>query len=436
MKKRVIIMGAAGRDFHNFNVYFRDNPNYEVVCFTAEQIPYISERKYPKVLAGKNYPNGIAIHPEAEIKKLILDNNVDEVILAYSDLSHKEVMNKASLALAAGADFRLMGPKTTMIKSKKPVISVCAVRTGAGKSPTTRKVCSILKSFGKKYAIVRHPMPYGDLSKQIVQRFASVEDLKKNNCTIEEMEEYLPHIENGNVVFAGVDYAEILKEAEKEGDIIIWDGGNNDLPFYKPDLHIVVADPRRAGDEINYYPGEANFRMADIIIVNKVDTAEPKDVESVINNARIFNPNAKIIKASMENYIDKPELVKGKKILIIEDGPTATHGNLVWVERVLKKLNVNYTAVDPRPHVVGSLKEVYKKYPHLGVVLPAEGYSSEQMHELEKTINSIDCDSVLIGTPVDLRRFLKINKPAARIFYELKELSKPSLEDLLRSKFK
>jgi predicted GTPase len=431
MAKKVIIMGAAGRDFHNFNMFFRDNKNYEVVAFTAAQIPGIANRAYPKNLAGKLYPKGIPIYPEKYLQQMIKKYNVDEVVLAYSDLSYNDVMNKASIVLAAGADFRLMGPESTMLKSKRFVISVCAVRTGSGKSPTSRKICQLLKSKGVKFVVIRHPMPYGDLSKMTVQRFSTKSDLEKYGSTIEEREEYEPHLEAGNIVYAGVDYKEILKQAEREADVIVWDGGNNDLPFIKPNLHIVVADARRPGHELMYYPGEANLRMADVVIVNKVDTANPVDIETVISNVSMVNPKATIIKSAMPVTVDRPELIRGKRILVIEDGPTLTHGGLSFGAASIIAKNFGSYMISPREKAVGSIREVYSQYPHLGAILPAMGYSRKQIGELEQTINAVECDSVLIGTPVDLRNLLNINKPAARVRYEIQEIGKPNLEDVL-----
>ena len=436
LKTRVIIMGAAGRDFHNFNVYFRDNPSYEVVAFTATQIPGIEERVYPPELAGSNYPNGIPIYPEEELPELIKKFNVDLVVFAYSDVSHEYVMHKASTVLAAGADFRLMGPKTTMLKAKVPVVSVCAVRTGCGKSQTSRKVVKILREMGYKVVVIRHPMPYGDLRKQVCQRFATFEDLDKYECTIEEREEYEPHLRNGVIVYAGVDYEKILREAEKEAEIIIWDGGNNDLPFYKPDLHIVVADPHRPGHELKYHPGEANLRMADVVIINKVDTADPKNVEIVERNIKQVNSKAIIVKASSPMTVDKPEMIKGKRVIVIEDGPTLTHGEMPYGIGTIaaRKLGAS-EIVDPRPYAVGSIVEAYEKYGHLGPILPALGYGKEQIEELEKTINSIPCDVVVVGTPIDLRRVLSINKPAVHVRYELQEVGSPNLKEILEEKF-
>jgi len=431
-KIKVVIMGAAGRDFHNFNVYFRDNSAYEVVAFTATQIPGIEGRTYPLELAGPNYPKGIPIYLEEELQKLIKENDVDQVIFAYSDVSHEYVMHKASIVLASGADFRLMGPKTTMLRAKVPVVSVGAVRTGSGKSQTSRQVAKILKNNGLRVVVIRHPMPYGDLRKQVWERFASYEDLDKYECTIEEREEYEPHIDNGIIVYAGVDYGKILEEAEKEADVIVWDGGNNDLPFYKPDLHIVVADPHRAGHEITYHPGEANLRMANVVIINKVDTADPKNVEQVKENVRRVNPNAIILDAASPITADKPELIKGRRVLVIEDGPTLTHGNMPYGAGTIavKRFGAS-EIVDPKPYAVGSIKETYKKYTHLGTILPAIGYGEKQIAELKETIDRTPCDVVVIGTPIDLRRVMTINKPTVRVKYELQVLGPVSLEQIL-----
>ena len=432
-KRRVIIMGAAGRDFHNFNTFFRDNEDYEVVAFTATQIPNIEGRFYPPELAGKLYPKGIPIYPESDLPKLIKEHNVDVVVFAYSDVSHEYVMHRASIAIANGADFWLMGPDATLIKSTKPVISVCAVRTGCGKSQTTRRVTDILHKYGLKYVVIRHPMPYGDLKKQAVQRFATYEDLDKYECTIEEREEYEPHIDRGNVVYAGVDYEKIVRSAEKEADIIVWDGGNNDLPFYKPDLHIVVTDPHRAGHEFKYHPGEANFRMADVIIINKEDSADPKNVELIKEHIKEANPNATVIDAESPISVENPEAIKGKRVLVVEDGPTLTHGGMKFGAGYLaaKKFGAK-EIIDPRPYAVGTIKETYKKYPHLDVILPAMGYGKQQIKELEETINNADADLVIIGTPIDLRRIVHINKPADRVRYELKEKGPVTLEDIIK----
>jgi predicted GTPase len=425
-------MGAAGRDFHNFNVFFRDNDAYEVVAFTATQIPGIAERLYPKELSGPRYPKGIPIHSEEELPELIKQCNVDQVVFAYSDVSHEYVMHKASIALASGADFRLMGPKTTMLKARVPVISIGAVRTGSGKSQTSRQVAKILRRKGLRVVVVRHPMPYGNLRRQISERFATYKDLDKYHCTIEEREEYEPHIDNGIIVYAGIDYKKILRNAEKEADVIVWDGGNNDLPFYKPDLHIVMADPHRAGHELTYYPGETNVRIADIVMINKVDTADPQKVEQVKENIRLINPDAKVFEAASPITADKPELIKGKRALAVEDGPTVTHGNMPYgaATIIAQKLGAS-TLVDPRPYAVGSIKEAYKKYPHLGAVLPALGYGKKQISELKETIERTPCDVVVIGTPIDLRRVMTINKPTVRAKYELQVLGQTSLEQIV-----
>ena len=431
-KTRVIIMGAAGRDFHNFNVYFRDNDAYEVVAFTATQIPGIGGRNYPPELAGSRYPDGIPIYQEEELTRLIRDYDVDQVVFAYSDVSHEYVMHKASIVLANGADFRLMGPKTTMLKAKVPVIAVCAVRTGSGKSQTSRQVGKILKSKGLNVVAIRHPMPYGDLTKQVCERFASYEDLDRYDCTIEEREEYEPHIDNGIIVYAGVDYERILREAEEEADVIVWDGGNNDLSFYKPDLCIVVADPHRAGHELAYYPGETNLRMADVIIINKVDTADPQKVKLVKDNIKMANPKATVLEAASPITADKPEAVRGKRALVIEDGPTITHGSMPYGAGVIFAQKFGAGAiVDPRPYAVGSIKEAYEKYRHLGAVLPALGYSGKQIAELKETIERTPCDVVVIGTPIDLRRVLTIKQPTVRVKYELEVLGPVSLEHVL-----
>lgn len=431
-KIKVVIMGAAGRDFHNFNVYFRNNSAYEVGAFTATQIPGIEGRTYPPELAGPNYPKGIPIYPEEELPKLIQEHDIDQVIFAYSDVSHEYVMHKASIVLASGADFRLMGPKTTMLRAKVPVVSVGAVRTGSGKSQTSRQVAKILKNKGLRVVVVRHPMPYGDLRKQVCQRFASYEDLDKNECTIEEREEYEPHIDNGIIVYAGVDYEKILREAEKEADVIVWDGGNNDLPFYKPDLHIVVADPHRAGHEVAYHPGEANLRMANVVIINKVDTADPQNVKRVKENVKMVNPKAMILDAASPITADQPELIKGKRALVIEDGPTLTHGNMPYGAGTIMAQRLGAREiVDPKPYAVGSIKETYKKYTHLGTILPAIGYGEKQIAELKETIDRTPCDVVVIGTPIDLRRVMTINKPTVRVNYELQVLGPVSLEQVL-----
>ncbi len=435
-KTKVIIMGAAGRDFHNFNTFFRDNENYEVVAFTATQIPNIEGRTYPPVLAGGLYPNGIPIYPESELSNLIKKYKVDRVVFAYSDTPHEYVMHKASEAMAAGADFWLMGPNTTMLKSKVPVISVCAVRTGCGKSQTTRRVVKILREMGKKVVSIRHPMPYGNLADQISERFATYEDLDKYHCTIEEREEYEPHIDLGAVIYAGVDYGKILEEAEKEADIIVWDGGNNDIPFYHSDLKIVVADPLRAGHETTYYPGETNFRIADVIVINKEDTAKFEDIEEIRKSAREVNPDAVIIDAASPVYVDNGEQIKGKRVIVVEDGPTLTHGGMSYgAGYVAARKWGAKEIVSPYPYAVGSIKTTYEKYKQTREVLPAMGYSDTQIKELEETINSIPADLVIIGTPIDLRRVVKLNKPAVRVRYELEEIGKPDLEDIIKEKF-
>ena len=427
-------MGAAGRDFHNFNVYFRNNPEYEVVAFTATQIPGIAGRIYPPNLSGPRYPNGISIFPEEDLPKIIKEKNVEQVVFAYSDLSHEEVMHKASLVLACGADFRLMGPQTTMLKSTLPVISVCAVRTGAGKSTVSRTVsCSLKKLYGR-VVVVRHPMPYGELEKEVCERFATYEDLNRFECTIEEREEYEPHIDMGNIVYAGVDYEKILREAEKEADVILWDGGNNDLPFYKPDVQIVVTDPFRPGDELSYHPGEANLRMADVVVINKVDTAPKKNVASVRKNIETANPKATIVEAASEIHVDDKSHIKGKRVVAIEDGPTVTHGGMKeGVGAIAARKFGAKKLIDPRRFAVGSIKRVYEKFPHLGHVLPAMGYGAKQVKELEDTMAAIDCDSFVLGTPIDLRRIMKVTKPAVRVRYEIKETTRPTLDEILRS---
>ncbi len=431
-RKRVIIMGAAGRDFHNFNMYYRDNENYEVVAFTATQIPNIENRKYPPELAGKLYPKGIPIYPEEKLEELIKKFKIDEVVFSYSDVSHQYVMERASRVISSGASFRLLGLDQTMLKSKVPVVAVVAVRTGCGKSQTSRKVAKLLREMGLKVVVVRHPMPYGDLRKQVVQRFASIEDMHRQNCTIEEMEEYEPHIINGGVVYAGVDYEKILREAEKEADVIIWDGGNNDMPFFKPDLTIVVTDPHRPGHELTYYPGSSNLRIADVVVINKVDSANPEDVETVRNNIKDVNPKALIVEAASPIFVEDGSLIRGKRALAVEDGPTLTHGEMSYGAAVLaaKKFGAK-ELVDPRDYAVGSIKETFEKYPQIKNLLPAVGYGKEQIKELEKTINKTPADIVIIGTPIDLRRVLKLNKPSVRVKYELQEIGKPDLVDIL-----
>ncbi|QSQ08279.1 Cyclic 2,3-diphosphoglycerate synthetase [Koleobacter methoxysyntrophicus] len=432
-RTRVIIMGAAGRDFHNFNVFFREREEYEVVAFTATQIPDIEGRVYPPELAGKLYPEGIPIYPEEELENLIKENGVDQVIFAYSDVPHEYVMHKASEAMAAGADFRLMGPKTTMLKSEKPVVAVCAVRTGVGKSQTTRRVCDTLKRMGKKVVAVRHPMPYGDLAKQACQRFASYEDMDRHNCTIEEREEYEPHIDRGIVVYAGVDYERILREAEKEADVIVWDGGNNDIPFFVPDIHIVLIDPHRPGHEMRYHPGETNLRMAHVVVINKIDTAHPEGVVEVRKSIEALNPKATVIDGASPIFVEDISLIKNKRVLVVEDGPTLTHGEMTYGAGVIaaKKFGAK-ELVDPREYAVNSIKDTYMKYPHIGTLLPAMGYGKKQIRDLEETINRADCDTVVIGTPIDLTKLTQLNKPSVRVRYELQEIGKPTLEDVLK----
>jgi predicted GTPase len=427
-------MGAAGRDFHNFNVYFRDNPHYDVVAFTATQIPGIENRTYPPTLSGSRYPNGIPILPEGDLPKIIKEKNVDLAVLAYSDLSYADVMHKASIVLACGPDFRLMGPKTTMLKSNLPVVSVCAVRTGAGKSTVSRSVSRSLKKLLGRVVVIRHPMPYGKLSEEVCERFATYEDMSRFECTIEEREEYEPHIDIGNVVYAGVDYEKILREAEKEADVILWDGGNNDLPFCRPDLQIVVVDPFRPGDEVGYYPGEANLRMADVVVINKVDTASAKDVKTVRENVKRVRPEARIVEAASEIHVDDRSLVRGKRVVAVEDGPTVTHGGMKeGVGAIAARKFGAKQLIDPRKYAVGSIKRIFEKYPHLGKVLPAMGYGEKQIKELEQTIDSIDCDAFVFGTPIDLRRIMKVPKPAVRVRYEIREVTKPTLYEILRS---
>lgn len=433
---RTLIMGAAGRDFHNFNVFYRDNKDYVVVAFTATQIPNIEGRKYPAELAGSLYPAGIPIFPENELVRLIKDLKVDQVVFAYSDVPHEVVMHKASTVLAAGADFRLMGLNSTQVKSTKPVVSVCAVRTGAGKSQTTRRVSLILRDMGFKVAAIRHPMPYGDLVKQKVQRFATYADLDKHECTIEEREEYEPHIDNGVIVYAGVDYEAILRKAEQEVDIVLWDGGNNDFPFYKSDLNIVVADPHRAGHEKAYHPGETNVRMADVFVINKVDTAEPDKVIAVRNVLHELNPKALIIEGASPLFVDDPDAIRGKRVLVIEDGPTLTHGEMAYgAGWVAARRFGAAEIVDPRPFAVGSIHDTYVKYPNTGTILPAMGYGDAMVKDLENTINKADVDLVISATPIDLNRILKVNKPMQRVRYELQEIGQPTLTDVLKAKF-
>lgn len=436
-KRRVMIMGAAGRDFHNFNTFFKGSEQFEVIGFTATQIPDIADRKYPSILAGENYPEGIPIYREEELTHLIKEKSIDLVVFAYSDVSHQYVMDSASKVSAAGADFMLLGPKSTQIKSQKPLISICAVRTGSGKSQTTRYVSGILKEMGKRISIIRHPMPYGDLAHQKVQKFTSLEDMKKASCTIEEMEEYEPHINMGNTVFAGVDYELILREAEKESDVIVWDGGNNDFSFYSSDLYIVVLDPHRPGHEIEYYPGEINFIMADILVINKVDTASPEDIEIVKNNIRKYNPKAKVVEAASPITATDPEVIKGKRVLVVEDGPTITHGGMNYgAGTVAAKKYGAKEIVDPREYAVGSIKDTYEKYTTTGPILPAMGYGKTQIEELEETINKADVDAVVIGTPIDLGKLIKINKPYIRVIYELYVGNDNTIEEAIKGLFK
>ncbi len=433
---RTLIMGAAGRDFHNFNVFYRDNKDYEIVAFTATQIPNIEGRKYPAALAGSLYPEGIPIYPESDLVKLIKDLKVAQVVFAYSDVPHEYVMHKASIVQAAGADFVMMGLNATQVKSTKPVVSICAVRTGSGKSQTTRRVSQILRGMGFKVAAIRHPMPYGDLVKQKVQRFATYADLDKHECTIEEREEYEPHLDNGVIVYAGVDYEAILRQAEQEVDIVLWDGGNNDFPFYKSDLNIVVADPHRAGHEQSYHPGEVNCRMADVFVINKVDTADPEKVIAVRDSLHEMNPNAIVIEGASPLFVKDPDAIRGKRVLVIEDGPTLTHGGMKYGAGFIAARRFGAAEiVDPRPFAVGSIHDTYVKYPDTGTILPAMGYGDNMVKDLEKTINKADVDLVISGTPIDLNRIIKVNKPMQRVGYELQEIGQPTLEDILKAKF-
>ncbi|MFP4604149.1 MAG: cyclic 2,3-diphosphoglycerate synthase [Bacteroidales bacterium] len=435
-QKNVIIIGAAGRDFHNFNTYFRGNSDYKVVAFTAAQIPDIEGRKYPASLAGEDmYPDGIPIYAEEDLPKLIKELNVDDCVFSYSDVPYQHVMSVSSIVHEAGANFMLLGPKDTMIESKKPVISVGAVRTGCGKSQTSRKVIETLMEQGLKVVAIRHPMPYGDLEKQKVQRFATLDDLKKHDCTIEEMEEYEPHIVRGNVIYAGVDYEAILREAENDPDgcdVILWDGGNNDFPFYKSDLAITVADPHRPGHELNYFPGEVNLRLADVVVINKIDSAEPDKIQIVRENIAKVNPNAIVIDGASPIKVEDVSVIKGKRVLVVEDGPTLTHGEMkIGAGTVAARKFGASEIIDPRPYTVGRLKETFEIYPEIGKLLPAMGYGDEQIKDLEKTINNTDCDSVIIGTPIDLNRIVKIKKPNTRVFYDLDEIGKPDFDDVL-----
>lgn len=432
-KTRVIIMGAAGRDFHNFNTVYRDDDRFEVVAFTATQIPDIEGRRYPPELAGKLYPEGIKIFAETDLTSLIRDFRADVVAFSYSDVNYPYVMSHSAVVNAAGADFVLIGTAKTLLKSSKPVVAICAVRTGCGKSQTTRRVCEILKASGKRVAAVRHPMPYGDLAKQRVQRFAAIADLDRHECTIEEREEYEPHIESGTVIFAGVDYEAILRDAEKEADVVVWDGGNNDLPFYRPDLHIVVTDPHRTGDELYYYPGEANLRMAHVVVINKIDTADHEDVLQLRRNIKSVNPNAVIVDGASPIRVSNPEAIRNKRVLVVEDGPTLTHGEMKYGAGTVAAEKFGAAEiVDPRPFTVGRISETFEKYPEIGMLLPAMGYGDEQIKDLESTINQSDCDSVVIGTPIDLRKLIDIKKETARVYYDLQEIGKPDLGDLLK----
>jgi predicted GTPase len=432
MAEKVVILGAAGRDFHNFNVYFRDNSRYEVVAFTAAQIPSIEGRSYPPELAGGLYPQGIPIYPEAVLGDLISEHQVDLVAMSYSDITHLEVMHKASLAMAKGADFILIGATYTMLRSRKPVIAVCAVRTGCGKSQTTRKVCDILHDQGRKVVVVRHPMPYGDLRSQVVQRFTSYQDFERQNCTIEEREEYEPLVEKGIVVYAGVDYGRILEAAEEEAQVIVWDGGNNDTPFYFPDIHIVLFDPHRAGHELLYYPGETNLLMADVAVINKVDTAEAAKVEQVRQNISQYNPKAQVVMAESPVVVSEPGRIKGNRVLVVEDGPTLTHGGMAFGAGLVAARTFDAgEVVDPRAFAVGALKQVYAQNPHMGPVLPAMGYSEQQIQDLQQTINQSDCDLVLFATPIQLTRIMELNKPAIRVRYEYQDRGQPTLEQVL-----
>ena len=436
-KVRTLILGAAGRDFHNFNVVYRDNPDFDVVAFTATQIPDIDGRKYPAELAGDLYPDGIPILAEDELEDILIKKDIELCVLSYSDLSDNTVMELCSRVNAAGVDFTMLGAERTMIKSSKPLIAVCAVRTGCGKSQTTRRVIDILQAAGKKVVAIRHPMPYGDLVAQKVQRFATIDDLKKHNCTIEEMEEYEPHIKSGNVIYAGVDYEAILREAEKEADIIIWDGGNNDTSFYKPDLTITVVDPHRPGHEISYYPGQTNLRLADAVVINKIDSAYPEDVDEVRANVRAVNPDALIIDAASPVTVDNPSLITGAKVLVVEDGPTLTHGDMEYGAGFVAAEKFGAADyVDPRPFAVGSIIDTFEKYyadREEAVILPAMGYGEDQMKDLQQTINASDCDAVIIATPIDLTRIIKINKPVVRVGYDLQEIGKPDLPEVLKS---
>eukprot|EP01028_Stygiella_incarcerata_P009580 TRINITY_DN45986_c0_g1_i1.p1 TRINITY_DN45986_c0_g1~~TRINITY_DN45986_c0_g1_i1.p1 ORF type:complete len:451 (+),score=13.17 TRINITY_DN45986_c0_g1_i1:2-1354(+) len=434
-KKNVIIIGAAGRDFHNFNTYFRDSSEYNVVAFTAAQIPDIDGRKYPAELSGELYPEGIPIYAEEDLVKLIKEHCVDDCVFSYSDVPYKKVMNVSAIVNAAGSNFKLLGPGDTMIKSHKPVIAVVATRTGCGKSQTSRKVIEELMNKGLKVIAIRHPMPYGDLVAQKVQRFATVDDLKKHNCTVEEMEEYEPHVTRGNIIYAGVDYEAIVRAAEEDPDgcdVILWDGGNNDFSFYKPDLTITVADPHRPGAEMNYYPGEVNLRLADVVVINKMDSAAPEGIQTVRENIALANPNAIVVDGASPITVDHPELIRGKRVLIVEDGPTLTHGEMkIGAGTIAARKFGAAEEIDARPFLAGKLKETYEIYPNIGNILPAMGYSDQQLKDLETTINSSDCDSVIIGTPIDLNRIINIKKPTTRVYYDLEEIGYPKLSHVI-----
>lgn len=432
-KRRVLIMGAAGRDFHNFNMVYRDNKDYEVVCFTATQIPDIYGRKYPADLAGDLYKDGISIYDENELPMLIEKYKVQDVVFSYSDVNYEYVMSRAAMVNSFGANFVMLGTDETMLKSCKPVISVCATRTGCGKSQTTRRICELLKKNGKKVVAVRHPMPYGDLSAQAVQRFAQISDLDKHKCTIEEREEYEPHIVAGNIIYSGVDYGKILKEAEKEADIIVWDGGNNDMPFYRPDLEIVVVDPHRVGDEIYYYPGEVNLRRADVIVINKIDSADNDMVNQLRENISVFNPEAVVVDAASPIFAEGYEKIKGKKVLVIEDGPTLTHGEMEYGAGVVAAQKYGaLELVDPRPYVVGDIAKTFEKYPDIGTLMPAMGYSEKQIKDLEESVNKVECDVVIIATPINLTKLIRINKPMIYVTYELQEIGRPELGEIIK----
>ena len=435
-KKNALIIGSAGRDFHNFNTYFRDNEEYNVVGFTgSQQIPGISDKKYPAELAGSLYPEGIPIYAEEELPRLIKELNIDDCVFSYSDVPYQHVMGIGAIVNAAGANYMMLGPKDTMLKSKKPVIAVCAVRTGSGKSQTSRRIIELLMERGLKVVAVRHPMPYGDLVAQKVQRYAELGDLKKHNCTIEEMEEYEPHIVRGNVIYAGVDYQAILTAAEEDPkgcDVIIWDGGNNDFSFYKPDLMITVADPHRPGDELSYYPGEICLRTADVVVINKIDSAAPAGILKVRENIARVNPDAIVVDAASPIQVDNPKIIKGKRVLVIEDGPTLTHGEMKYGAGTVAAQRYGAAElVDPRPYTIGSITETFKHYPHIGALLPAMGYSEQQLNDLEATINKVDCDAVVVGTPIDLSRLIDIKKPNTRVYYELQEIGTPNLGEIL-----